>query len=101
MLIMCQNKKSIVNLKSTSEVFLSSCYGDYRDGDAVKVLASFPGDDDTTLPLGTYENESRAMEILDEIAKLYEGYKRTVAPNPHTTMTFAFEPPKVYRMPEK
>lgn len=68
-------------------------------------LASFPGDDDAALPLGTYENEARAMEVLEEIAAKYEEFlKSDGGYNPFSGNSIpptAFSHPKVYRMPEK
>lgn len=104
MLIMSQNRKSLLNLESASELFLSYAYGDYNGG-PVKVLASFPLAEDVTTNLGEYESEDRAVEVLEEISKEYGGYLKVDGGcNPLTgayTQPFAFNHPKVYRMPEK
>jgi len=99
MLIMSQSRKSLLNLESASEIFLSSAYGDYNGG-PVMVLASFPLAEDVTTNLGEYESEARAMEVLDEIMELYGKFIKTTR-TPGRAVTFAFAPPKVYRMPEK
>lgn len=104
MLIMTQNRKNLLNLESLGSMFLSSCYGDY-DGGPVKILASYPLADDVTETLGEYESEARAVEVLDEIATEYGKYLKCdggVNPISYTTTPpFAFNYPKVYRMPEK
>ena len=105
MLIMSQNKKCLLNMEQVGTVFLSSLYGDHKEGKPVKVLASFPLAEDVTESLGEYESEARAMEVLDEIATEYTNYMKADGElNPFTrtqTQAFAFDHPKVYRMPEK
>ena len=98
MLIMSQNRKCLFNLEKAGTLFLSSCYGDYEEGKPVKVLASFPLAEDVTENLGEYESESRAMEVLEDIASQYKHHTRTSQRN---SLVFAFAPPKVYKMPEK
>lgn len=93
MLIMSQNRKSLLNLESAGEIFLSSAYGDYHEGEPVKVLASFPLAEDVTVNLGEYKSEARAMDVLDVIA---QSYARHTLPQGG----LAFVPPKVYQMPE-
>ena len=105
MLIMTQNRKCLFNLENAGSLFLSSCYGECEEGKPVKVLASFPLAEDVTENLGEYESEARAMEVLDEIATEYTNYMKADGElNPFTrtqTQAFAFDHPKVYRMPEK
>lgn len=98
MLIMTQNRKCLFNLEKAGTLFLSSYYGDYEEGKPVKVLASFPLVEDVTEELGVYENEARAMEVLEEISREYKNRTRTTQCN---ALVFAFAPPKVYEMPEK
>lgn len=81
MLIMCQNRKSLLNLDTVGEIYLSSAYGDYKEGEPVKIYASFPNDEDVCVTLGTYESEKRAVEVLERI--------------------FAYAIPKAYFMPDK
>ena len=103
MLIMTQNKKNLINLDSLGSMFLSSCYGRYNGG-RVKVLASYPLSEDVTEILGEYESEARAMEVLEEIATEYSNFmKADGVLNPFNganTSPFAFDYPKVYRMPD-
>ncbi len=99
MLIMSQNKKCLLNMEQVGTVFLSSLYGDHKEGKPVKVLASFPLAEDVTESLGEYESEARAMEVLEEIVQEYGMYFRTEG-SAHKA-AFAFARPKVYRMPEK
>lgn len=103
MLIMTQNKKNLINLDSLGSMFLSSCYGRYNGG-RVRVLASYPLSEDVTEILGEYENEARAMDVLEEIATEYTNYMKVDGGfNPFTnaqTQAFAFNHPKVYRMPD-
>lgn len=104
MLIMSQSRKALLNLDRASELFLSSVYGDYNGG-PVKVLASYPLAEDVTTDLGTYESEERAKEVLEEIFDKYSQYLKTEG-GPLATANFyappfAYDPPKVYRMPEK
>lgn len=105
MLIMSQDRKSLYTLEGLSEICLSSTYGDYQDGESVKIIATLPRDVEAVMPLGTYKNETRAMEVLDEIANEYGKYLKydgRVNPIAYTaTPPFAFSPPKVYRMPER
>lgn len=104
MLIMTQNRKNLLNMESLGSMFLSSCYGGY-DGGPVKILASYPLAEDVTETLGEYENEARAVKVLDEIATEYGQYMKVDGGcNPLTgayVQPFAFDHPKVYRMPEK
>lgn len=97
MLIMSQSRDSLLNVESTSEIFLSSSFGEYSGG-PVKVLASFPLAEDVTANLGEYESEARAKEVLEEIVNEYGKYLKTDG-GPLAT-PFAFAPPKVYKMPE-
>lgn len=99
MLIMSQDRKCLLNLEKVGTLFLSSYYGDYKEGKPVKVLASFPLAEDVTESLGEYESEARAMEVLEEIVQEYGMYFRTEG-SAHKA-AFAFARPKVYRMPEK
>ena len=105
MLIMSQNKKCLLNLEKAGTLLLSSCYGDYKEGKPVKVLASFPLAEDVTEGLGEYESEARAMEVLEEIAIEYSNFMK--ADGGYNSLTreytqpFAFVHPKIYRMPEK
>ena len=99
MLIMSQDRKCLLNLENAGTLFLSSYYGDYKEGKPVKVLASFPLAEDVTEGLGEYESEARAMEVLEEIVQEYGMYFRTEG-SAHKA-AFAFARPKVYRMPEK
>ena len=92
MLIMSQDRKCLLNLENAGTLFLSSYYGDYKEGKPVKVLASFPLAEDVTEGLGEYESEARAMEVLEEIVQEYGPYFKAAS---------AFARPKVYRMPEK
>jgi len=105
MLIMSQDRKCLLNLEKVSTLFLSSYYGDYKEGKPVKVLASFPLAEDVTEGLGEYQSEARAMEVLEEIATEYSNFMKVDGGcNPLTgayTQPFAFVHPKVYRMPEK
>ena len=105
MLIMSQDRKCLLNLENAGTLFLSSYYGDYKEGKPVKVLASFPLAEDVTEGLGEYQSEARAMEVLGEIADEYGKYLST-AGGPLATVEayvqpFAYAPPKVYRMPER
>lgn len=104
MLIMAQNRKCLFNLESAGTLFLSSCYGNHEEGKPVKVLASFPLAEDVTENLGEYDSEARAVEVLEEIATEYGKYMKVDGGfNPFNgaqTQPFAFDHPKVYRMPE-
>ena len=56
--------------------------------------------------IGNYASESRCLEILDEIQKMYSGYLsvnggQSVLQGGGMVQPFAFIPPKVYQMPEK
>lgn len=103
MLIMSQSRDSLLNVESTSEIFLSSSFGEYSGG-PVKVLASFPVAEDVTANLGEYESEARAKEVLEEIVNEYGKYLKTdggpLATANFYAPPFAFAPPKVYKMPE-
>lgn len=103
MLIMSQNKRVLFNLNNAATLFLSSCYGDYNGG-PVKVLTSYPIGEDATENLGEYESEARALEVLEEIAVEYGKYMKVdVGYNSLTgayTPPFAFDHPKVYKMPK-
>lgn len=105
MLIMSQDRKSLYTLEGLSDVFLSTAYGDIKEGEPVKVLASLPRDVEGIAILGAYKSEGRAMEILEEIANKYGEYlKCDGGYNPFTgstTSPAAFAIPKVYRMPEE
>lgn len=104
MLIMSQDRKCLLNLEKAGTLFLSSYYGDYKEGKPVKVLASFPLAEDVTEGLGEYQSEARAMEVLEEIVGAYrEGVKVNGHIHPEYGYVNCWTSPicAIYRMPEK
>lgn len=100
MIIISQNKNSIVNFDNVSE--LKIIYG----GTIVMFDNAYDNQNDCSDILGKYETEERAKEVLEEIVKVFSSYlqlsggpaliqrQMDIQPN-------IFNIPKVYEMPER
>lgn len=82
----------VVNLAVVERVFTAP----HRKPGGYTVHAETSASD---ILMGTYATIERCTEVLMEIIKEYETYH--AVPNQNTMMRpWAFDPPKVYRMPE-
>ena len=105
MLIMNQQKTALLNINHIKTIDASPLYlavGDKPDNRADVQAVDQAG---TILPLGRYATLDRAKAVLLEIAQEYGKYL-SVSGGPCLTVEtyvqpMAFEPPKVYMMPEE
>ena len=93
MLIRSQDRKTVVNLSSA----LSLLVGRRNEYDHTNHMDNnfgvFTNGHQTVYCLGTYDTEQRAIEVLDDIFKLYGETKTLYSGNSYETRT--------YEMPQK
>lgn len=92
MLIVSQNKDSIINFDNMMDTHILDC-----EEDEFLISAAFLiGVDDIYRELGYYKTEERAKEVLQEIIKKYEKSMWSLG-----KQIISFEDTYVYEMPEK
>lgn len=90
MIIVSQDKKAIINFNNVNEIRATST------NTIIMFDNKYRSSDDYSNVLGTYKNEKRAKEVLQEIIKLY---KQCEYVNGKYTYT-VINKPKIYEMPE-
>lgn len=95
MLILSQDKTTIVNFKNKEDIFLKE---DYYEGKFIGTKIIAIGKIDSLL--GKYNTEKRAKEVLQEIIKLYKAHPYTVF-NAENGEYKQIGNNVVYEMPEK
>lgn len=95
MIVVSQNKTEFINFDNVMNIEMTDC-----EEDGYLIAAGFiVGRDDNYRELGYYKTETRAREILIEIAREFKRVLRTE--NRGTGQQRFYDVPKVYYMPEK
>lgn len=99
MLIHTQDRLTVVILESLTTIQIRATPGFDKE------IVGVRDDPAKSIFLGRYDTEERAIEVLGEIFGEYGRYKMCEG-GPLATMNvyvqpFAFDPPKVYAMPQK
>ena len=102
MIIRSQDKKTLVNFDRCNALAIIPRQ-EYEQTEGFKIVPVFHESHTSTVILGGYSTEERALAVLDEIQGLYAKYRsvKQTSPGGYSTPSFVygFEYPKVYEMP--
>lgn len=89
MIIVSQEKDTIINFDNIINIKISDC-----DGDFVISATSLVGTEDIYIELGYYNTEKRAKEVLQEIITRYKNWENLKAGQPTGMCLPVYEMPK-------